>query len=70
MYAAPMRCLAVLALAATGCGAITGIDGAAPPTTSDRATPFSLPAAGGQETSLDALLARGDVALIFFRGHW
>jgi hypothetical protein len=60
----------VLALAATGCGVIAGIDVTAPPTTTERSTNFELDNQTGTLTSLSELLARGDVALIFFRGHW
>lgn len=56
-----MRSLAVLAMFATSCGVITGIEVTAPPTTTERATPFPL---------LDAYLGRGDVVLVFYRGHW
>lgn len=65
-----MRSLGVLALAASSCGAITGIEVTAPPTTTEQATMFTLADGAGQATSLSALLARGDVALIFYRGHW
>lgn len=36
----------------------------------DAAPDFVLPQAGGGEVSLQALRAKGPVALIFYRGHW
>jgi hypothetical protein len=65
-----MRFLGALALAASSCGVVTGIDVTALPTTADQASPFTLADGSGQATALSSLLARGDVALIFFRGHW
>jgi hypothetical protein len=65
-----MRCLVVLALIGSGCGVITGIDATAPPTTSDRASSFTLADQRATPTSLSTLLAHGDVAIVFYRGHW
>lgn len=70
MYCGSMRCLAMLALTATSCGVVTGIEVTAPPTTTERATPISLADQRGQQTTLAALLEHGDVALVFYRGHW
>jgi cytochrome oxidase Cu insertion factor (SCO1/SenC/PrrC family) len=65
-----MRWLVVLALIGSGCGAITGIDATAPPTTSDRASTFTLADQQAKPVTLAGLLEHGDVALVFFRGHW
>lgn len=64
-----MKSLASVVLLA-GCGLVTGIDVTAPPTATERATPFVLADATAQPTALAGLLAHGDVALVFFRGHW
>ncbi|MFN0249977.1 MAG: hypothetical protein ACKV2T_24050 [Kofleriaceae bacterium] len=49
---------------------ITGIDATAPPTTSESASPFTLADQRAQPTSLASLLEHGDVALVFYAGHW
>ncbi len=36
----------------------------------DRAPDFRVPRAGGGEVRLSEALARGDVVLVFYRGHW
>lgn len=63
---------AVLALAATGCGLVTGIEVTAPPTVTAAApaAPFALAAQDGRTVALAELLAAGDVVLVFYRGHW
>jgi hypothetical protein len=61
--------LAVMALA-SGCGVVTSIEVTAPPTVAATATPFSLADQRGVNVTLASLLATGDVALVFYRGHW
>lgn len=70
MYCPLMRFLGALAMLAMGCGAVTGIERTAPAPRLQRAPDFKLDNGAGSVTSLSALLATGDVALIFFRGHW
>ena len=44
--------------------------GAAAPKPGDAMPPFHLPDESGRLVGLDALLARGPVAVVFHRGHW
>jgi hypothetical protein len=62
-----MRALAWIALA--GCG-LTSIDARAPAPTTTRAAPFSLQAHTGATVTLGSELEKGDVVLVFYRGHW
>jgi len=61
---------AALLLAASGCSLVTNIEVTAPPTVAATATPFALGDQRGSEVTLASLLATGDVALVFYRGHW
>ena len=64
--------LALTALGALGCGAITSIEVATPPavTATDVAPPFSLSSHQGQTVRLADALSAGHVVLVFYRGHW
>ncbi len=61
----------VAAMVATGCG-LVGLTPKAPATLDARAqaTPFTLPAHDGRTIELAATLAKQDVVLVFYRGHW
>jgi peroxiredoxin len=60
----------MLVLASSGC--ITALHLATPATIADGqiAPAFALPAQDGTQVSLASALARGPVALVFYRGYW
>jgi hypothetical protein len=62
--------IAALALASSGC--ITALHVTTPATATDGeiAPGFALPAQDGSPVSLAGTLARGPVALVFYRGYW
>ncbi len=62
--------LVLASLVASGC--VTSIDVARPATVTESANApaFTLPSHTGATVVLGDLLAKGPVALVFYRGHW
>ncbi len=58
------------AIAASGCVTSLHIVSTATVTVGSVAPPFSLPAQDGRTVTLADEVARGPVALVFYRGYW
>ena len=67
--AAPLACVALLALSALGCEP-TAISGARVAKRAVVVPPLTAKDHRGRAFSLDQALARGPVALVFYRGFW